>query len=298
MFNEKDAELINLIPEEEKRFSVEATCCPENAEEAIQKSCACYFSLGAGLFSSIGRFTAKLGAVEPTEIKLIKYSLTFRPFWRAKGAYACRYKRIHVHKLEIEDDVEAVTIYGNDQYVVSEKKRLSDLLAGIGADVGINYGPLKVSLGPLEGSLRSGISSVLGSKDREIKRRVELEIKDIVEIAAFSYAGAFLFDPNLNLENQDLYNLLSTRDLNPIQKNKLKQEFLQPAFSRSQVIEQVKEKLYKKPEEQPHQILEQVFKISEVSLIYIPFYDIELKYRDKGKKVRLNGISGKTIPLN
>ena len=63
-------------------------------------------------------------------------------------------------------------------------------------------------------------------------------------------------------------------------------------------MEEVKDKLYKKPEEYPHQVIEQVFKVTQISLIYIPFYDLSLKYRDKGKKVRLNGMTGKIMTLS
>lgn len=154
--------------------------------------------------------------VKTEEIKISDSSLVFRPYWRVKGVYACRYKRIHSHKLQLEDDVESVTIYGKDQYVVAERKRLSDLLASVGADFGIGYGPLRMSLSRLEGGLKKSISSVLRSGDRELGKKVELEIKEIVEIAAFSYSGAFLFDPNLNLETKDTFELLNKRDLQPV----------------------------------------------------------------------------------
>ena len=196
--------------------------------------------------------------------------------------------------------MESVTIYGKEQYVVAERKRLSDLLASVGADFGIGYGPLRMSISRLEGGLKKSISSVLRSGDRELGKKVELEIKEIVEIAAFSYSGAFLFDPNLNLETKDTFELLNKRDLQPVNETNLKGEgqVLEPTFLKSRVMEEVKDKLYKKPEEYPHQVIEQVFKVTQISLIYIPFYDLSLKYRDKEKKIRLNGMTGKIMPLS
>jgi hypothetical protein len=251
--SDQDAKLVTLVPENEETFYVRTTYSPESADDTIKKSFTRYFAPGAGTFSTFGKLTAALGVVKTEEIKISDSSLVFRPYWRVKGVYACRYKRIHSHKLQLEDDVESVTIYAKDQYVVAERKRLSDLLASVGADFGIGYGPLRMSLSRLEGGLKKSISSVLRSGDRELGKKVELEIKEIVEIAAFSYSGAFLFDPNLNLETKDTFELLNKRDLQPVNETNLKGEgqVLEPTFLKSRVMEEVKDKLYKKPEEYP-----------------------------------------------
>ncbi len=39
-------------------------------------------------------------------------------------------------------------------------------------------------------------------------------------------------------------------------------------------------------------LLEQEFRLSEMSLIYIPFYDFTLEYKDKMRTIRLNGMTG------
>jgi hypothetical protein len=127
-----------------------------------------------------------------------------------------------------------------------------------------------------------------------------MEIKDIVEIAAFNYSGAFLFDQNLGSENKDMYEVLNQQDPQPVREAQLKRQgqVFEPTITKDQVINEVKNKLYKTPEENPHKIIEHEFKITEVSLIFIPFYDLNLKYRDKTKKVRLNAMTSKVAPLS
>ena len=297
----QDAELQVLIPKKEGVFYVEGNYSPKNAEENIQKSSACFFTIGggSGAFSVFGKVTAALGAVTPEEIKIKDSDLVFRPYWRVKGAYACRYKRRHNHRLELEDDVEAVSIYGKDQYIVQEKTKLSDLLGRIASDTGIDYGGLKVSLSVLEGQFTSTFASVLGSKDKEIKRKVELEISEIIETAAYSFTGSFLFDPCLQVDNKDMFEALNHNDFQPAQMSALKRRgtVTETTFDLDRVIAEVKAKLCQKPQETPHEIIEQIFSISEASLIYVPFYDLTLNYRGKAKKVRLNALNCKITPL-
>jgi hypothetical protein len=289
----QDAELTVVTRAVEKTLSVQPIYSPETVgHDNIKKSSTRYFA-------PAGRIGAFFGAVKPEDIEIAKSSILFRPYWRVTGGYACRYRRRHSHKLSLENDVESVTIYGKDQSVTAERTRLSDLLAKVGADTGLGYGPVRISLSPLEGVLKGGLSSILGAKDIEVGKKVELEIKDIIETAAFAYTGAFLFDATSSLECEEIFDSLNGKDLRPAHEPELRKQgqVLEPTFSKEEAIEIVKDKIYREPEETPRKIIEHEFRISETSLIYIPFYELFLRCKGKTKQVRLNGITGKITEL-
>jgi hypothetical protein len=285
----QDAELTIVTRIAEKTLSVRPIYSPETVgHDNIKESSRRYFT-------AAGRIGTFFGAVNPKDIEISDSQLIFRPYWRITGGYACRYLRRHSHKLSLESDVESVTIYGRAQSITTESTRLSDLLAKVGADTGLGYGPVRVSLGPLEGALKGGISSILGAKDLELGKKVEVDIKDIIETAAFACTGAFLFDAISSAESKEMFDSLRGKDLQPAHEPQLKRQgqILEPAFSKEQAIEEVKRILHKEPEETPRRIIEHEFRISDLSLIYIPFYELCLKCKGKTKQVRLNGITGK-----
>ncbi len=285
----QDAELTIVTRVVEKTLSVQPIYSPETVGHDNIKESSRRF------FAPAGRIGTFFGAVNPKDIETSDSRLIFRPYWCVTGGYACRYLRRHSHKLSLENDVESVTIYGRAQSVTAESTRLSDLLAKVGADAGVGYGPVRISLDPLEGALKGGISSILGAKDLELGKRVELDIKDIIETAAFAYTGAFLFDAISSAESKELFDSLKGKDLQPAHEPQLKiqGQILEPAFSKEQAIEEVKRMLHKEPEETPRKIIEHEFRINDLSLIYIPFYELCLKCKGKTKQVRLNGVTGK-----
>lgn len=284
----QDAKLIIMTDVEEKVLSVKAISTPESiGTDAIKKFSTRYFALG-------GRVGALFGAVKPEEIKIAKTTGVFRPYWRITAGYACRYLRKHNHQLPLESDVESVTIYGKPQSVTGEKVKLSDLLASVGASTSLGYGPVKISLGPLQNLLKGKISSLLGSKDAELEKKVELNIGDVTERATYTYTGRFLFDANLGTESKEIYDSLEGRDLHPVSEAALKRQghLVEATYTKEEVTEEVRKRLTKEPEETPRRILEQEFRLTEMNLIYLPFYDLTLEYKDKMRPIRINGMTG------
>lgn len=150
------------------------------------------------------------------------------------------------------------------------------------------------SLGPLQNVLKGKLSSVLGSKDAELEKKVELNVSDVLEIATYTYSGKFLFDGNLGVESKEIFDSLKGRDLHPISEVSLKKKghVLEATYAKEEVMEEVRKRLCKEPEETPRRILEQEFYVSELSLIYLPFYDFTLEHKDKMRTIRLNGMTG------
>lgn len=284
----QDSKLSVRTDTEEKTLTINPINTPESVgTDSIKKQGTRYFAPG-------GRFGALLGAVKPEDIKIAKQTAVFRPYWRVSAGYACRYLRRHSHKLPLENDVESVTIYGKPQPVTGERLRLSDLLAKAGSSTSLGYGPVKLSLGPLEGVLKGKISSVLGSRDAEMEKKVEVDVSDIVETAAYTYTGKFLFDATQSTESKEIFELLEGKDMLPAREPALKKQgiVLEPSYTREEVVEEVRKRLSKEPEESPRRIIEQEFLLSELSLIYLPSYDFTLEYNTKMRTIRLDGVTG------
>ncbi len=288
LLTDSDAKLIIQTDVEEKVLTINALATPESVgTENVKKQ-------GTRFFAPGGRIGVFFGAVKAEDIKIAKKTTVFRPYWRVSGGYACRYLRGHTHKLSLENDVESVTIYGRPQSVTGERLRLSDLLAKAGASTGLGYGPVKLSLGPLENVLKGKISSVLGSRDAELEKKVELTISGIIEAAAYTYTGRFLFDATQSTESKEIFDLLEGKDLLPAKEPALKKQgvVLEPSYTREEVTEEVRKRLSKEPEETPRRITEQEFLLSEMSLIYLPSYDFTLQYNEKMRTIRLDGVTG------
>jgi hypothetical protein len=245
-------------------------------------------------FAPAGRIGAFLGAVKPEQIKIVKRTTVHRPYWRISAGYACRYLRNHSHDITVEDDVEAVSIYGKSQTVTGERLKLSDLLAKASAGASLGYGPIKISLGPLEHALKGKISSALGSRDKEFERRAQLSVSGIVEQAAYTYSGNFLFDATQGVESKEVFDTLEGRDLLVTSEGNLKKQgvVLEPSYTKEEAIEEVRKRLSREPDESPRRILEQEFKLLELSLIYIPSYDFTFQYDKRMMPVRLDGMTG------
>ncbi len=284
----EDAKLVVLTEVEEKVLTITANVTPESVgTDKIKRE-------GTKFFAPGGKFGAFLGAVKPDDIKVARKTAVLRPYWRISGGFACRYLRRHSHRLSLENDVESVTIYGKPQSVTGERLRLSDMLAKAGASTSLGYGPVKLSLGPLESIMKGKISSVLGSKDTELERRVEVALPDIIESAVFTYTGRFLFDATQGTESKEIFDLLEGKDLIPTREPALKRTglVLEPSFTREEVIEEVRKRLAKKPEETPRRVIEQEFVLTELCLIYLPSYDFTLEYNGKMRTLRLDGVTG------
>ena len=116
-----------------------------------------------------------VGAPKPEDVKMIKKELKYIPFWRVQATYVCRYVRRGTYHLKIPEDVEEVKVYGKLQQVVGQRRRLSDLMAAVGASAGMGYGPISISLTSLEGVMKSGMQKALGSKDKEMGRQAETD---------------------------------------------------------------------------------------------------------------------------
>lgn len=284
----EDSKLVVKTEVAAKVLTVKSAITPESlGNDRLKKEAARFFA-------PAGRLGALLGAVKPEEIKVAKKTTVYRPYWRILAGYACRYLRAHSHEISVEDDVEEVTIYGKSQSLAGERLRLSDLLAKVGAGTSLGYGPVKLSLGPLEHALKGKISSVLGSRDKELERKVQLTVSDIIEQAAYSYNGNFLFDATQGIESKQVFDALEGRDMLVVTESSLKRQgmVLEPSYTREEAIEEIRKRLSHEPDETPRRILEQEFRVEELSLIYIPSFDFTFQYDKRMMPVRLDGMTG------
>ncbi|MHC1637364.1 MAG: hypothetical protein ACXQTU_04250 [Candidatus Nezhaarchaeales archaeon] len=67
-----------------------------------------------------------------------------------------------------------------------------------------------------------------------------------------------------------------------------------PAIGKDKVIESLRAKVLAQPSNYK-KIVENVFEITRLALIYMPFYYFEVQYKEKMGSIIVNGVSGKII---
>lgn len=289
--NGPDAELIDSTDVQEKFMQVPLTMkLDAKSLEDVKNRVAKYFSS-----VKVGFLT--IGAPKPEDVKIAKKELKYVPFWKVAGVYACRYARKASYELGVTDDVEEVRIYGKTQQLTGQRKRLTDLIGEVGASTGVGYGPVQVSLAPLQGLMRGGLRKALGSKDKEMTRQVELTIDDAEELASFARQVSLCFNANLGGENHKVHEALQgVSNFEPLNSD-VKQKAAAALFSKAEVRNEFKKSAVRAPDISPKRIIEQEARITKLELIYLPFYDFTVEAKDQRKIVKLNILTGEDVQL-
>lgn len=248
-------------------------------------------------FSSVKVGFLTLGAPKAEEIKFVKKELRYIPFWRVTGVYACRYVRKASYELGVSDDVEEVRIYGETQHLTGQRKRLSDLISEVGASAGVGYGPVQVSLAPLQGVMKRSLRKMLGSKNKEMGREVELTIDDVEELASFARPVSLCFNANLGGEDRKVYEALQgVPNFEPLGAD-AKQKAAAVLLTKAEVRDAFKAAAVRAPDVSPKRIVEQEARMTKLELIYLPFYDFVVEAKGQRKTIKLNILTGEDVQL-
>lgn len=286
-----DAELVDSTDVQEKLMQVPLTMkLDAKSLEDVKERVAKYFSS-----VKVGFLT--IGAPKAEDIKIVKKELKYVPFWRVTGIYACRYVRKTSYELGVSDDVEEVRIYGKTQQLTGQRKRLSDLIGEVGASAGVGYGPVQMSLAPLQGLMKGSLRKVLGSKDKEMGREVGLTIDDAEELASFARPVSLCFNANLGGENRKVYEALQGVSNFESLGTDVKQKAAAILFTKAEVRDEFKKSAVRAPDVSPKRIIEQEARITKLELIYLPFYDFTVEAKDQRKIVKLNILTGEDVQL-
>lgn len=248
-------------------------------------------------FTSLGKLGAILGRVKPEEIAVIDKETVYRPYWEIAGTYGCRYLRKHSHKIGIEQNVEAVQIYGHEQQVVTKQVKLSDLLSKVGGSVTLGVGVVSLPLAPLEDIIRNRLSKVLSTRDFTLDRETELCVDDIIERVLLVYTARAVYDANLGKQDGAMTSSLGkVKEYEGVDIQTLKGsgKVIDALYSKERVIEDFKRQIAIPPKESPQRIIEQEYVVNEVKLIYVPFYILKLKRGLDVKEVEMNALTGIT----
>jgi hypothetical protein len=286
-----DAPLTERTDIQEKIVEVPLTVeLDRRTTEAVKERVTKYFSsVRLGPFS--------LGAPSAEDIKIVKKDLKYVPFWRVQATYVCRYVRRGSYHLKIPEDVEEVKVYGKLQQVVGQRRRLSDLVAAVGASTALGYGPVKVSLASLENAMKSGVEKMLGSRDKDMGRQAELTISDAEEVASFAQSVRLCFNANLGGEDQKMFHALeSVSNLESLSRS-AKQQGVSVLYGREEVIKETKKVAVKEPDVSPSRILEHELAINRLELIYVPFYDLTIDAKGQRKIIKLNALTNEDYAL-
>lgn len=248
-------------------------------------------------FSTVKLGPLSVGAPKPEDVKITKKELKYVPFWRVYGTYACRYARRASYKLDISDDVEEVKIYGNSQQLSGQRRRLSDMISEVGASTGLGYGPIKVSLAPLQGAMKTGLQKVLGSKDKEFSRHAELTIPEVEELASYANHVRLCFNANLGGEDRKIFEALEKVPNFEAVSREVKEKAVGVLIDKAEVRNELKKAAVKEPDTSPSRIMEHEVSINKLDLVYVPFYDLIVEAKGQRKTIKLNALSGEDYEL-
>lgn len=236
-----------------------------------------------------------LDRVKPEEVKVIKKEIEFKPFWKIVCASDCKFLRRNNYVIDnIDSDVEAVCIDGKEKEVSKKHLKLSDVVSKVSLTGGV-YG-LNAVL-DVEGGVKTAVSKVLGNKDFSISKKTKLNVDGVIERVRKCTVANLLFDANKSIEDKNVFDkLVKTYSVKTnIGNLKKKGDVLGIQMEKSRVIAEAKKKVVKEPEESPRRILEHVFSVDELKLIYVPFYSFVLKRGGVETSVVFNSITEEIV---
>lgn len=214
-----------------------------------------------------------------------------------QATYVCRYVRRGAYHLKIPEDVEEVKVYGKLQQVVGQRRRLSDLVAAVGASTGVGYGPVSVSLTSFEGAMKSGVQKALGSKDKDMGRQAELTISDAEELASFAQSVRLCFNANLGGEDKNMFHALEDVSNFDTLSKSAKQQSASVLYNKEDVIKETKKLAVKEPDISPSRIVEHELALNRLELVYVPFYDLTVEAKGQRKIIKLNALTNEDYAL-
>lgn len=242
-------------------------------------------------------FVTKKGIFDrskPEEIKIIKKDIMFKPFWKIVCASDCKFLRRGKYEINVDSDVEAVCIDGKEKEVSKKHLKVSDVISKVSLTGGI-YG-LNAVL-DLESGVKTLASKVLGDKDISLSKKTKLNIDGVIERVRRCTVANLVFDANKSIEDKNIFNkLVKTESIKTTLKNlEKKGKVLDVQLEKNKIINEAKKKVVKEPEDNPSRILEHIFSVDELKLIYVPFYSFVLKRGGVETQVVFNSITEEVI---
>lgn len=240
-------------------------------------------------------FSALFKKPAPHEVQVTSARLEARPYWLVAGFYFCSFLRESEYTVQVNPDVLAVYLEGKVRSVQQpqpkqqpspqpekEKSRLGFLkripiptTAKPSTQQQYNFFQLKgaIELAIIYNEGYSYINGVTGIEDAifaqtysefygSIRKAESLdEIKRVYQEKA---TGVYVIGPD------------------------------PPTINKDKVVENLRAKVLAQPSIYK-KIVENVFEITRLELIYMPFYYFEVMYKDKMASMIVNGVSGKII---
>jgi len=277
----EDAELEEITNVPEKTLEVPLTM------KLDQKAMAEVKERVVKHFSKVKIGFLQVGAPSPEEVKLKEKELRYIPFWRVSGSYACRFVRLGHYEVYVSSDVEEVKINGKIQEVAGKRRRLADLVAEVTATAGVGYGPVKVSLSPLQDVMKGGLTKAFGSRNKEMGRQANLSV-DSEELASYVVPTNLCSNANIGGEDKNMFAALAkTENFEPLSKE-TKSKSASVIITKEEVIQQFKKAACQLPDISPCRIIEQQLRVDRLELIYAPIYDFVVDAKGQRKRIRLN----------
>lgn len=224
------------------------------------------------------------------EVKIIKKEIAFKPFWKIVCASDCSFLRKGNYEISVDSDVEAVCIDGKEKEVSKKHLKLSDIISKVSL-TGNFYGINAVL--DIEGGVKAFASKALGDKDVSFSKKTKLNVDGVIERVRRCAVANLVFDANKSMEDKNISNKLFKTNSTKTTLGNLKKEgsVSDAHMEKDKVISEAKKKIVKEPEDSPRRILEHIFQVDELKLIYVPFYSFVLKRGKDETKVVFNSIT-------
>jgi hypothetical protein len=219
------------------------------------------------------------------EVKVQQTEIEYSPYLILSGRYIARYVRANNYVWKVSSDVVSVRIKDDVLDVDKKALRISNLFAeGFSAfTVG---GVVRFSNEHLEGVVQKGISRVIGKRDISLASSKNIPLR-VTEQAIYDTG-----EKNLCYDASSA-SIVEASDILKAIKRGVKTIEGRPANYKENLdfrkaINDAEKKLVKLPD---GRILEHVFKVSLLSLVFMPKIRVILEYKSQQKEITLDATS-------
>lgn len=231
-------------------------------------------------------FGSIFGRPNKSEVQVLRTETKYYPYLIIVGRYIARFLRRNKYECKVESDVVSVKIKDEVIDVDNKAVTISSLVAKGVSGLTIGGGVIGFSCQPIEGALQKGFSAMLGEKyDKTLMNNKNFYLS-LMEQAIYDTKDKTLcFDASTAsiVEKPDVLKLIRKATRTIMGRPSYCKEVLD--FKKAVTV--TEHQLVKFPESR---ILEHLFKVSALSLVFWPIVHITLQCRGVIKELYLNGI--------
>ncbi|RLF18251.1 MAG: hypothetical protein DRJ68_06950 [Thermoprotei archaeon] len=297
-----EAEFENLLTAEEKKWG--SGWDPASIKEELG-----YFEplpYATALQTCEAQKTKMFGALfkkpSPQEVVVTSARLEVRPYWVVSGYYFCAFLRDAEYMVYVNPDVLAVYLEGKVRQIAQPQPQVAAAPAPAPQ-------PQQQEKGKL-GFLKklTPISRQPQPQPQQVQQGF-FQLKDAIELArvyneAYIYMNGITGVEDIMFAQTYAEHYGAVRTANDLEE--IRKAYWErasgihvigpdpPAVSKEKVVEDLKVKVFSQPATYK-KVVENVFDITRLSLVYMPFYHFELQYRDRIGTMIINGVSGKSL---